>query len=161
MTMSPTIHATAVLAGRLGVLIRGPSGSGKTRLAYDIIHEPQRFGVPFGCLIADDRVHLSPSHGRLIASAPAALGGLIEIRGIGVQETPFEAEALLDLVVELSSPAAERFPINAPILTKLEGIDLTMIHIPMGQDARIPLREVLLKLGNSQNYPCKFIDNPC
>ena len=37
MTQSPTIHATAVLAGARAVLIRGPAGSGKSSLAFALI----------------------------------------------------------------------------------------------------------------------------
>ena len=37
MTAASTVHASAVLAGDAGILIRGPSGSGKSRLAFALI----------------------------------------------------------------------------------------------------------------------------
>ena len=70
-------HATCVAIGGRGVLIAGPSGSGKSDLALRLIREDAK-------LVADDRTALSVSGGRLMASAPAPLRGLLEVRGLGV-----------------------------------------------------------------------------
>ena len=62
--MSETVHATAVLVGADGVLIRGESGAGKSALALALIERGAR-------LIADDRLMLSACHGRLVATRAA------------------------------------------------------------------------------------------
>ena len=71
------VHATAVAVERRGVLLLGPSGSGKSDLALRLIDAGGR-------LIADDQVILARQQDRLIASAPPALAGRIEARGIGI-----------------------------------------------------------------------------
>lgn len=55
-------------------------------------------------LVADDRVELAGA----IASSPAAIAGLIEVRGIGVVKLPHVASASVALAVELG--AGERMP---------------------------------------------------
>jgi serine kinase of HPr protein (carbohydrate metabolism regulator) len=61
-----------------GVLIQGRSGVGKSDLALRALSEGFR-------LVADDRTMIFVSEGRLFGRAPAALRGLIEIRGVGVE----------------------------------------------------------------------------
>src|SRR5688572_192741 len=97
--MSETIHATAVLAGADGVLIRGPSGSGKSMLAFALVQRGAR-------LISDDRVHLSACHGRLIATAPGLISGKLELRGRGLMEVPHERSAVIRLLVDMEEGAA-------------------------------------------------------
>jgi serine kinase of HPr protein (carbohydrate metabolism regulator) len=101
------IHATCVARDGIGVLLRGASGSGKSDLAFRLMERGFR-------LVADDRVDLRRSAGGLLASAPAALGGLIELRGIGIvavdpdQRAP---QARLALAVDLvPREAVERLP---------------------------------------------------
>ncbi len=106
---APTIHATAVLIGATAVLIRGAPGSGKSELAYRLIAAAEA-GGPFARLVADDRVHLAAAHGRLLASPPAILAGLIELRGVGILRVPHEALARVDLIVDLVDTAPERLP---------------------------------------------------
>ena len=66
------------LAGRWrGALIEGPSGVGKSDLALRALATGFR-------LVADDRVLVFPSAGRLYGKPPAALAGLLEVRGLGV-----------------------------------------------------------------------------
>ena len=79
------------------MLLRGPPGSGKSGLALRL------HSLGF-VLVADDRVEIEiPSNGRPVASAPAALAGLIEVRGVGVVALP-HAPARLALVIELGEP---------------------------------------------------------
>src|SRR5262249_50773426 len=79
---SPTVHASAVLAGARAVLIRGPAGSGKSQLALAVIQAAQTGLLRFARLVGDDRVHLEAHHGRLLVRPAAALAGLIEVRGL-------------------------------------------------------------------------------
>src|SRR6478735_7393544 len=89
----PTIHASAVLIGAKAALIRGPAGSGKSRLVWNLIAAAGHGALPFARLVADDRVHLENRAGRLLASAPQALAGLIEVHGLGIRRIAFEPVA--------------------------------------------------------------------
>lgn len=103
------IHATAVLLGDQGVLIRGDSGSGKSTLALALVAQFVRAGR-FARLVADDRVVIEARGGRLVARAPAALAGLAEIHGLGPRAMDHEGAAIIDLVARLvEKPLAPRF----------------------------------------------------
>lgn len=120
-----TVHATCILIGRYGVLIRGAPGAGKTELAAALVRETLRDGG-FACLVADDRVALAAEHGRLVARAPAAIAGLMEIRGRGIETVRHEPAAVVRLVVDLVAPELlERMPEAAETATIVEGIHLT------------------------------------
>ncbi|HEY1962405.1 MAG TPA: HPr kinase/phosphatase C-terminal domain-containing protein [Rhizomicrobium sp.] len=98
------IHASCVLLGRAaetfdappgaGILIVGESGSGKSGLALRLI---ERGAV----LISDDRTDLLAQEGNLWARAPAALAGLLEVRGLGIIELNHATEARIQLAVQL------------------------------------------------------------
>ena len=97
-------HATAVaLDPGCGVLILGPSGAGKSSLAL-------RLMALGATLVADDRVDLRLGDGGLIASAPAALHGLIEARGAGILRATALEAARIALVVDLNERETERLP---------------------------------------------------
>lgn len=104
MPLPPTIHATALKAppalGQRGVLLIGPPGSGKSDLALRLIDRGWQ-------LIADDRTVLAATHsGRLIASAPAIIAGLIEARGVGLLTLPASGPAPVALVLDLAARPA-------------------------------------------------------
>jgi HPr kinase/phosphorylase len=125
----PTIHASAVLVGARAVLIRGPAGAGKSRLALMLVQAAAPRGpLIFARLLADDRVHVAAAHGRLLARAPPALAGLIEVRGLGIYHVPHEAVAVISLVVDLGA-AAQRLPEPAAVQTVIEGITLPRLAV--------------------------------
>ena len=95
------LHATAIVAHRMGVLILGPSGSGKSSLALTVIALLRDQGR-FAALIADDRVWVSVVGGRLVAEVPQPIAGLVEIRGFGPAPIRHEPRALLDYAVRLT-----------------------------------------------------------
>jgi serine kinase of HPr protein (carbohydrate metabolism regulator) len=116
--MAETVHATAVLVGVHGVLIRGASGSGKSTLALGLIERGAR-------LVADDRVHLAARGGRLLASADARIAGIVELRGRGLIEVPHERSCVLRLIVDLvSEDALERLPEDNQLSAMVLGIAL-------------------------------------
>ncbi|MCW2242631.1 HPr kinase/phosphorylase [Azospirillum canadense] len=99
-----TIHGTCVLISGIGVLLRGRSGSGKSDLALRLVDGGAR-------LVADDQVELRMVHGRLMATAPAALAGLLEARGVGILPVPTADGAEVGLVVDLvPRDRVERLP---------------------------------------------------
>ena len=106
------LHGTAVAVGGRAVLLRGRSGAGKSDLALRLIAlGPGPLLADAPRLVADDRVIASPSGTGVIVSSPAALQGLLEVRGIGIVRVPFIAAADLALVADLVEPSAiERLP---------------------------------------------------
>ncbi|MBU6498144.1 MAG: HPr kinase/phosphatase C-terminal domain-containing protein [Rhodospirillales bacterium] len=89
------VHASCVARDGAGVLLVGPSGSGKSDLALRMLDR----GF---ALVADDRVEIEGG----MARAPAALAGLLEVRGLGILRLPHLAEARLALAVELGGEVA-------------------------------------------------------
>jgi HPr kinase/phosphorylase len=92
------IHASCASLDGAGVLLVGPPGSGKSDLVLRLLDR----GF---CLVADDRVEIEDG----MARAPAALAGLLEIRGFGIVCLPHVAAARLALVVNLER--GERLPL--------------------------------------------------
>lgn len=99
------IHGTCVLLGDKGVLITGAPGSGKTSLALRLVSSARRRGL-FARIVADDQLLVSVRSGRIICRAPAAIAGLVELRGAGIAEVEYEQAAVVDLRIDLR-PAGE------------------------------------------------------
>ncbi len=129
---TPTVHANAVLIGAAGVLIRGRPGAGKSALTRALIAAATAEGR-FARLVADDRVVISVCHGRLVARPPAALAGLAERRGLGIEAADHEDAAVVRLVVDLVAPAeAERMPAPAALATEILGVTLARQPVASG-----------------------------
>jgi HPr kinase/phosphorylase len=141
--VTATVHASAVLAGSRAVLIRGPAGAGKSRLALALIRAADCGLVTFARLVGDDRIELSAAHGRLLARAPPALAGLIEVRGLGIRRLDYEPVAVIGLVVDLAVDEAERLPGRAEKEVEVSGITLPRLAIGPGSD---PMPAVLARL---------------
>jgi serine kinase of HPr protein (carbohydrate metabolism regulator) len=98
------LHGTAVALNGFGVLIRGPSGSGKSDLALRLIGGGAE-------LIADDQVIIKVLGEKPHISAPAAIRGLIEVRGLGVVNIGAVNSTPLCLIVNLKlHETIERMP---------------------------------------------------
>ena len=97
-----TIHATCVAIRGAGVLIAGASGAGKSDLALRLLARG-------AMLVADDYTLLSTVDGRLIASVPATIAGMIEVRGLGLVAMPYRDAVPVALLVALGG-AVERLP---------------------------------------------------
>jgi serine kinase of HPr protein (carbohydrate metabolism regulator) len=106
-----------------GVLIEGPSGCGKSDLALRTLCEGFR-------LVADDRVILWTSGGRLFGRAPDSLRGALEVRGLDVVREAGLRMSEVRLVVRSGAP--ERIP-------KLQTVDLLGLSLPL---IELDLREV-------------------
>ena len=143
-TPEPTVHASAVLAGRHAVLIRGAAGSGKSRLALSLLDAARTGALGFARLVGDDRVALEPRHGRLLARAAGTLAGLIEVRGLGIRRLDHEPVAVVGLVVDLAASDASRLPEPGQSEIEISGIRLPRLAIPAGED---PLPAVLAQLA--------------
>jgi serine kinase of HPr protein (carbohydrate metabolism regulator) len=150
---STSIHASAVQVGNRGVLIRGPSGSGKSSLAFDLILAGRSGQIAPAKLVGDDRVHLHKTDGGLIVRPAPALAGLIEIRGLGIQNCDSINEAAVGLVVDLHAEDAERLPPAKALRTRVLGIEIP--RIPVGRGfAGLPLVIASLTMtANSSSTP--------
>jgi HPr kinase/phosphorylase len=138
-----TVHASAVLVGARAVLIRGPAGAGKSRLALALVQAAERGLLTLARLVGDDRIELAACHGRLVARPAQALGGLIEVRGLGIRRLGHEPVAVVGLVVDLGVMEAERLPAAAEQEVEVAGIILPRLPIGSGFD---PLLAVLARL---------------
>jgi serine kinase of HPr protein (carbohydrate metabolism regulator) len=134
-----THHGTVVEIGGWGVLLRGAPGSGKSSLALRLI-DAEGFGLgnkPLRArLVADDQFLLAKSGPSLVASPPAQLAGLLEIRGLGLVNLPYLPEVSLNLVVELGT-AAPRMPEAHELQTVLEGVVLKRIMLEASDSAAL------------------------
>jgi serine kinase of HPr protein (carbohydrate metabolism regulator) len=124
-----TVHASAATVAGRGVLIRGAAGSGKSSLILQLLTTGQKDTA----LVADDRVVLRHEADHVIAAAPDAIAGLLEIRGQGIVRVPFVARATVDLVVDLM-PAAEcpRLPAPEERAVTLCGVTVARIFVASG-----------------------------
>jgi serine kinase of HPr protein (carbohydrate metabolism regulator) len=143
MTPQPTIHGSAVLVGGSAVLLQGASGSGKSRLAMALLAAAERGALRFARLVGDDRVHVEACHGRLLVRPAETLAGLLEVRGLGIRNVPYELLAVVGLVVELGAADADRLPAEEQQWAKIAGITLPRLAVPPGLD---PLPLLLARL---------------
>lgn len=137
------LHATAVMVEDRGVLITGPSGAGKSTLALRLLDETGRGLGPAPLkarLVADDRVIVRRDDLSLTATAPEALAGLLEVRGLGIVRLPEVAASMpVHLVVRLHPrlAALERMPAMA--YTSILGIARPLLSLSL-EDAAAPAR---------------------
>jgi HPr kinase/phosphorylase len=110
------MHGSCVSRDGDGVLVVGPPGSGKSDLVLRLLSRGFE-------LVADDQVTITNG----MASGPAELAGLLEVRGLGIVRLPYRATARLALVVELNG-RADRMPMpqNHPEL------DVPVVRIDAG-----------------------------
>jgi HPr kinase/phosphorylase len=98
------LHATAVAIDGAAILLRGPSGSGKSDLALRLVDGGAQ-------LVADDQTLLRRAGGRVLASAPPSIAGLLEVRGIGIVRLEATGPVPLVLIADLIlSGDIERIP---------------------------------------------------
>ena len=105
-----------------GVLVEGPSGAGKSDLALRALDD----GFT---LVADDRVVLWTSGGRLFGRAPDTLSGRLEVRGLQVIDVPALPLAEVALVARCAGPdgLAERIPQAA--FAEILGVSVPLLEI--------------------------------
>jgi HPr kinase/phosphorylase len=122
---SQSIHATAVVVGEAGILIRGRSGRGKSALALALLDLAGERGL-FARLIGDDRVFLEFCGGRLLISGAPEISSLIERRGYGLEKRACERTAVARLVIDLldEGEIAARMPETADETAAVDGVRL-------------------------------------
>jgi serine kinase of HPr protein (carbohydrate metabolism regulator) len=122
------IHATGLVLGKIGLILRGVPGAGKSILALELLDEWELRGAP-AKLVSDDRIDIEATSGGLVMHAPRAIEGLIELRGRGIVARPFVRRAPLHLVIDLVD-SLERMVEEDALVTTLEGIALARCPVP-------------------------------
>jgi len=140
----PNLHATVLIVGDRGVLIRGPSGSGKTTLALALIASTTA-AARFSRLVADDQVFVSADGGRLLCHVPPPIAGLVEVRGRVPQPIPHEQAAVVDLVVDLVEAS------TSPRLAEEASVEIADLRLPVmtlaGRNVEGALAALASRLG--------------
>lgn len=90
-------HASCVEFNGKGILILGASGSGKSDLALRLIDAG-------GTLISDDYVDVINKNDTLMAKTAPNIGGMIEVRGVGLIKIDYLQSFQLRLALELVEP---------------------------------------------------------
>lgn len=140
------VHATGVVIGEAGVVIRGAPGAGKSSLASALLAVAEE-GAHFGALIGDDRLFLSAHHGRVIARGHPAIRGKIERRGQGILEIGAEPGVVVRLVIDILPPEQVlRYPETINPYVTLCGVELPLLALPKAGSACDSALTVLARL---------------
>lgn len=123
------LHASALVIGEAGVMIRGASGAGKTRLALALVREARRDGG-FARIVADDRTLVRPHGDRVTARPHPRLAGRVERRGLGVGTAEHEPACVLRLVVDLVDGWPDRMPEPAARRCEIAGVAVARLAVP-------------------------------
>ena len=137
------VHGTCIALGPRAALLRGPPGAGKSDLAL-------RFLAMYGggsakqaaALISDDQTRLVVRGRELIASAPEAIKGQLEVRGVGIVDVATRAEAVLAIVVDLVvGDEIERLPADPGPREEILGILVPVFKLgPFEASAAVKLK---------------------
>lgn len=128
------MHASALVAGETGILVTGQSGSGKSALALDLIRSAASAGR-FAALVADDQVLLQVAADRVIALAPPATAGLVEVRGSAILTVPHLPRAVMHVVISLDPREDQpRLPDPQERHDLGNGVVLPLLRIRPGRD---------------------------
>jgi serine kinase of HPr protein (carbohydrate metabolism regulator) len=152
MAEQAVIHGSCIAVDGHGVLLLGAPGAGKSDLALRFL-DHQGSGTSgrlrAAHLVADDQVVIQRDGAFLAASAPAALAGKLEVRGLGIVSAPAVSHAPLVLAVRLTSAAEiERLPDLTQSLFEILGIAIPLILIdPEKASAPARIRAALDLLG--------------
>ncbi|MGE0417526.1 MAG: HPr kinase/phosphorylase [Acetobacteraceae bacterium] len=92
------VHGSCAARDGAAVLVIGPPGSGKSDLVLRLLAHGFQ-------LVADDQVEIEDG----VASAPPALAGLLETRGLGITRLPHAERGRIALVAQLDG-LADRLP---------------------------------------------------
>lgn len=144
------VHGTCVALGSAAALLRGPSGSGKSDLALRFLFLARRgpAAVNKPALVADDQVRLVANGVRLSASAPEAIRGKIEVRGVGIVGVTCLPEADVALIVDLTDrDGIVRLP-ERDTMARLLGVDVPLLRLfPWEASAPVKLALALAQRG--------------
>lgn len=117
--METVLHATSVVLNGRGLLICGASGSGKSGLALDLMSRGAQ-------LVSDDRTVVTRRGEAARLTAPEAIRGMIEARGLGLLNAVPAAHAELAAILDLDLAETERLPQLRK--RSLLGLEFPLLH---------------------------------
>ena len=139
---SETVHHSCIAIGGRAVLIAGRSGRGKSDLALRLIDRGAQ-------LVSDDYTFVRRQDGRLLAAAPDAIAGKIEVRGVGILEYPPDRDVPVALLVDLDMDP-ERLPQGSE-RRLIAGVELPVVGLSaLEPSAPIKVEAALRLLGLDQ-----------
>lgn len=138
--MTENIHASCIALNRRGIMLIGSSGSGKSDLCLRLIADKG------AVLVTDDRTDISAENGRLYASAPSAIKGLLEVRGVGILRFPVLEKAEISLVVSLTANREDVERLPAQEYWEFSGLRLPLLRL-CAFEASAPLK-IIAALNN-------------
>lgn len=146
------IHGSCIAIGEDGILLLGAPGSGKSDLTLRLI-DGSGTGLTgrlrTGRLVADDQVVIRRMGDSLLASAPPALRGSLEIRGLGIVSVASAPETALKLAARLTpSPEIERMPDLEKSQMDILGLAIPLVLVdPASASAPARIRAALDRFG--------------
>ena len=134
------VHGTCVALGPRAALLRGSPGAGKSDLALRFMALPAEGNLK-PLLVADDQVFVEArADGTLLVSPPESIAGKIEVRGIGIVEVPYLAQAQLVLICDLvETKDMPRMPPEPPEEAVIAGVTLPILKLA-ALEASAPLK---------------------
>ena len=150
--MSRLHHASCVVFEGVGILLRGPSGAGKSDLALRLIEAGAN-------LVADDQVALTPKGNRLMAQAPEALAGLLEVRGLGILTLPNLPEASIGLLVDLA-PNTNIARLPNLVETVIDGVGIAALTLAPFESSAVAKLRMAAQLVNGRLQPAETALGP-
>lgn len=126
------LHATLVVLGENGVLIRGRSGAGKSALALALLARAGAAGW-HARLVGDDRVLVEVAGGRLVGRGHPAVRGRIEARGTGILSREAVEDVVISAVVTLEA-SPNRLPAEEAGSAEILGLPLRQMILPDDRD---------------------------
>lgn len=153
------IKANSLRLGACGVLIFGAAGAGKSALTLALL-ERAALNRRSAALIGDDYSRIAAQDGALYARNPPHIAGALEIRGAGIFQMAFAAEAALHLAVELKgegerSPQGHRrfFPELTAGSAQAAPLSLPLLKLPqLGKADMIALCQAIEAVLFKQAY---------
>lgn len=120
------VYGTCVARDARAALLRGRSGSGKSDLALRFLE----LDASRHALVSDDQVRAWAVGDRVHVSAPPAITGLIEVRGVGILRLLAKDSAELCLVVDLvPDHDVPRLPAEPPEMAEIAGIPVPRLRL--------------------------------
>ena len=135
-------HATCLVLGEAGILIRGAAGAGKSTLCLELLDHADTTGG-HARLVGDDQVLLSLRHGRIVARGHPMVTGLIEIRGLGIRRLVNIAHAAVIRLVVDCVAEAPRLPPEPPDPALILGVALPRVVLEPRQPRAYVIRQAL------------------
>ena len=117
------IHTTCIAFNGRGVLIFGAPGSGNSDLALRCIANKNAI------LVADDRTNIDIREGRIIASCPANIKGMLEVRGVGIHKMHSLEFCEIKLAVELVKSYKDMERLPEPAFYEIGGIKIPLLKL--------------------------------